>query len=170
MAKVPFPDAAVGFILENLKEFVQYNAELIGGVRENVKGLCDDLDTLKAFIREYTERNNNNNNNNEILETLANEIRNVVYQAEDAVETYIVSESKQKGRRPIGRAIHFADYVSDLRSAGRLIENVSRKVKDIYQIKAPLGLAALQIGESGRRITKKKVKMNGSSLFFLFFF
>ena len=148
------PDAALGFILQNLKESVQYNTELIGGVKDNVKELCEDLETLRAFIREYTDKYSDN----EILEKLASKIRGVVYRAEDAIETYISCASVQKLRRAISKATHFVDYISDLRAVGKEIEKVSKDVQEIYQNRAALGFAAMQIEEiSNRRQKKKKV-------------
>ncbi|XP_027152502.1 putative late blight resistance protein homolog R1A-10 [Coffea eugenioides] len=121
ISNVPFQYSVLGFILQNLKESVQCNTELIGGVSKSVKRLCGDLDTLRAFIKEYYERRSNS----QILEKLANEIRNVVYQAEDAIETYI-------------------------------IEDVCRKLKEIYHIKTPLVPDAMQVGQSSKRIPKKE--------------
>ncbi|XP_027162234.1 putative disease resistance RPP13-like protein 3 isoform X2 [Coffea eugenioides] len=146
------PDAALGFILQNLKESVQYNAELIGGVKDNVKELCEDLETLRAFIREYTDKYSDN----EILEKLASKIRGVVYRAEDAIETYISCASVQKLRRAISKAAHFVDYISDLRAVGKEIEKVSKDVQEIYQNRAALGFAAMQIEEISNRRQKKK--------------
>ncbi|XP_027107295.1 putative disease resistance RPP13-like protein 3 isoform X2 [Coffea arabica] len=146
------PDAALGFILQNLKESVQYNTELIGGVKDNVKELCEDLETLRAFIREYTDKYSDN----EILEKLASEIRGVVYRAEDAIETYISCASVQKLRRAISKATHFVDYISDLRAVGKEIEKVSKDVQEIYQNRAALGFAAMQIEEISNRRQKKK--------------
>ncbi|XP_027096319.1 putative late blight resistance protein homolog R1A-10 [Coffea arabica] len=153
ISNVPFQYSVLGFILQNLKESVQCNSELIGGVSKSVKGLCGDPDTLRAFIKEYYERRSNS----QILEKLANEIRNVVYQAEDAIETYIVLESKHKGRRTIGVAAdHIGGYVSDALNATKQIEDVCRKLKEIYQIKTPLDPDAMQVGQSSKRIPKKE--------------
>ncbi|KAL3501683.1 hypothetical protein ACH5RR_036132 [Cinchona calisaya] len=151
-ASIPGMDAAVGFILQNLKESIQYNTELIGKVKSNVKDLCDDLDTLRAFIKKYSE----DYSKNEILEKLANEIRTVVYRAEDAIERYISCSSVQKLRGGFGRAVHYVDYTAELRDVGKEIEKVSKDVREIYENKAPLGFAAMQVDEICTRVQKEK--------------
>lgn len=149
------PDSAVGFLLENLKQFVEYNSNLIGGVNKNVTKLYLDLDNLKAFIKKYAERQSNS----EILEKLANEIRVVVHEAEDAIEAYILCESSQKMRNAFARGVHIFDYVSDLRKAGKQIEEVSAKVTDFYQNKAHLGFDVFKIEETSGGFQKKHKKV-----------
>lgn len=146
------PDAAVGFMLENLKEFIQYNADLIGGLSRNAQQLYSDLDLMRAFIKKYTEINTDN----DILEKLANDVRNLVHQAEDAIEEYIICETLQKGRNMGAKTVHFLGYVSDLRDVGKQIEDVSAKVRQFYQERAPLGLEALKIEEGSKKGEKKK--------------
>lgn len=145
------PDSAVGFLLDNLKEFVKYNADLIGGVGDNVNKLIKDLDTLKAFIKQYTDKYGN-----DFLESLANDVRDVICAAEDAIETYIVYASRQKLRGTFDRTFHAVNHAFELRRVGKDIEKVSKRVQEFYQEKAKLGLEALKIDKIAGVAGKKK--------------
>lgn len=145
-------DATVGFLLENLKEILVYNADLIGGVQENVKDLCDDLDTLRGFIKEYTKEERKN----DILKAVVKEIRNVVNEAEDAIETVVVETAIQEQRSFIRKALHMFDHQLKIRRVAKEIQGVREKVKDIYKNKAKFGLEALQIDEESNRNPARK--------------
>ncbi|KAL3499637.1 hypothetical protein ACH5RR_038730 [Cinchona calisaya] len=49
------PDAAVSFLLDNLYQVLNYNYRLIADVRENIETLCQELETLKALMKDYTK-------------------------------------------------------------------------------------------------------------------
>ncbi|CAI9096251.1 OLC1v1032349C1 [Oldenlandia corymbosa var. corymbosa] len=145
-------DAAVGFILQNLKESIQYNSDLLSGVKDDAKELSGDLDTLKAFVKTYTQKYQDN----DILETLANKIRSAVYRAEDAIEKYIYCASQQKQRTGVNKAVQWLSYMSDLKTVAKEIRKVSKEVKAIYNTEAQIGLAAMQIEENANKDQKKK--------------
>ncbi|KAL3510826.1 hypothetical protein ACH5RR_030227, partial [Cinchona calisaya] len=62
----------------------------------------------------------------------------------------------QKLRTGLSKAAHLLDYMSDLRAVGKEIEKVSKDVKEIYENRAALGFAAMQIEEISSRGQKKK--------------
>ena len=111
-------EAAVSFVLENLKQILVYNSHLIADVRENVEKLCDQLKILNGFVKDYTEMNSNT----EALKALRRELKSVVSEAEDVVDKYIVHASTQKARGKV-------DYGCKLRDLGKEIEQVSSRVK-----------------------------------------
>lgn len=134
-------DATVGFLLQNLKEILIYNADLIGGVEDNVRDLCEDLETLKGFIKEYTRRQHKN----DILKGVLKQIRNVVNDAEDAIETFLVEASIRNNRSFLKKVFHVFDTPFKVRRAAKQIESVRERVKGIYSNKTKLGLEALQL-------------------------
>ena len=160
MANVP--DSAVEFLLGNLKELIQYQSDLISGVKDNVEVLGKDLELLKAFIKDCTQKQTNS----AVLENVVGEIKSVVYDAEDAIETYIVRVSLQKRRSSISRALHAVDDASELRRGRKQIEKVTKYVRDIYKNMVPLGIESMQIVEASSTGPKRE-KVNDSLLHFL---
>ncbi|KAI3730491.1 hypothetical protein L1987_61661 [Smallanthus sonchifolius] len=75
-------DAAVEFLLGNLKQLLVYNASLISNVKDQVDSLCNDLRLLAAFVKETTE----SRNKHAVVKELVRRIRIEVYKAEDIVD------------------------------------------------------------------------------------
>ncbi|KAL3510827.1 hypothetical protein ACH5RR_030228 [Cinchona calisaya] len=134
------PDAAVSFLLENIYQILNYNYRLIADVRGNIETLRLELETLNGLMKDFTKYNHDS----VFLEGLVREIRSVVNQAEDAVDTYIVQASVQRARPWISRAFHTFDYPAKLRDVGKQIEEVGKKIREINQDKARNGFEALQ--------------------------
>ncbi|GFP96613.1 putative late blight resistance protein homolog r1b-17 [Phtheirospermum japonicum] len=145
-------DAAVEFLLENLKQLLLYNGNLIAGVKDEVESLYNDLSLFRAFLKDSTE--NHRRQQNEVLKELVKQIRNVVYEAEDAVDTFVAHAAVHKARKPIEKALHIFDYPAKLRMA-KEIELIRGKVKDIYE-NNKFGFGVMQVGNGFDRGTKEK--------------
>lgn len=148
-------DASVEFLLENLKQLLLYNANLILDVKDQVEFLYNDLTLFKAFLKDSTEKRSKH----ETLKELVKQIRNVVYEAEDAIDTFVAHAAVHKARKQIGKAIHIFDYSAKLRSVANEIQLIRGKVKDIYENKK-FGFEALHVGDSSGRVTKEKKVIN----------
>nr|GEU84761.1 putative late blight resistance protein homolog R1B-14 [Tanacetum cinerariifolium] len=124
-------DAAVEFLLGNLKQLLVYNAHLISSVKDQVDSLCNDLRLLAAFVKETTE----SRSKHAVVKELVRRIRLEVYKAEDIVDMYVFYASVHKSRTNIEKAFHIADYPMKLRSVGKEIEDIRGRVKEIYDNK-----------------------------------
>ncbi|KAI3795551.1 hypothetical protein L1987_38206 [Smallanthus sonchifolius] len=124
-------DAAVEFLLVNLKQLLVYNAHLISSIKDEVESLCNDLSLLKAFVKETTE----NRSKHDIVKELVRQIRIEVYKAEDTVDMYVLHASKQKSRSYFDRAFHIPDYANNLRTVAKKIQVIKGRVKEIYDNK-----------------------------------
>ncbi|CDP16255.1 unnamed protein product [Coffea canephora] len=145
-------EAAVSFVLENLKQILVYNSHLIADVRENVEKLCDQLKILNGFVKDYTEMNCST----EALKALRRELKSVVSEAEDVVDKYIVHASMQKARGKVEKVFKIVDYGSKLRDLGKEIEQVSGRVKVILESQIVPRLEAAQIQDIANERAKKK--------------
>lgn len=144
------------FLLENLKQLLLYNANLIFDIKSQVEYLYNDLTLFKAFLKDSTEKRSKH----ETLKELVKQIRNVVYDAEDAIDTFVAHAAVHKARKHIGKAIHMFDYSAKLRVVAKQILVIREKVKDIYENKK-FGFEALGDG-SGRVAKEKKVNFDFS--------
>ncbi|CAA3008343.1 late blight resistance homolog R1A-10 [Olea europaea subsp. europaea] len=144
-------DAAVEFLLENLKQLLVYNIKLIGAVKSEVEELYSDLKVFKAFLKDSTGKRQNH----EVLKELVNQIRDVVYEAEDTVEAFVCQAAEHKARNYIEKAFHILDYPAELRKSVKTIENIRQRVRKIYENKL-FGFEALQNREGSTRGAKEK--------------
>ncbi|XP_051144790.1 putative late blight resistance protein homolog R1A-10 [Andrographis paniculata] len=144
-------DAAVEFLLENLKQLLLYNASLILDIKDQVEFLYNDLCLFKAFLKDSTEKRRSN----QILKELVKQIRDVVYEAEDAIDTFVATKAHHKARKVIEKMIHILDYNATLRQLAKKIEKIRAKVKDIYDNKK-FGFEALTDPDGAGKGTKEK--------------
>ncbi|XP_058182950.1 disease resistance protein RPP13-like [Rhododendron vialii] len=147
-------DAAVEFLLLNLKQLLVYNADLISGVKEQVESLYNELSMLKAFLKDSTEKRSEY----EIVKELVRQIRVVVYEAEDVIDTFVVHTSLQKARSGFSKVIHGIDYPGKLRIVAKEIRSIRKRVDDLYRKQSfGFGVIQQQAGEkSGRGSPDKK--------------
>ncbi|KAK9063793.1 hypothetical protein SSX86_017665 [Deinandra increscens subsp. villosa] len=124
-------DAAVEFLLGNLKQLLVYNAQLISTVKDQVDSLCNDLRLLAAFVKETTE----SRSKHAVVKELVRRIRIEVYKAEDIVDMYVLHASVHKSRTGFQKALHITDYSVKLRSVGKEIRDIRARVKEIYDNK-----------------------------------
>lgn len=125
-------DAAVEFLLGNLKQLLVYNAHLISNVKDQVESLCNDLRLLAAFVKETTE----SRSKHAVVKELVRRIRIEVYKAEDIVDMYVFHASVQKARTNFVKVlVHLPDYSMKLRGVGKEIQDIRGRVKEIYDNK-----------------------------------
>ncbi|KAJ0652910.1 putative virus X resistance protein-like, coiled-coil [Helianthus annuus] len=139
-------DAVVEFLLENLKQLLLYNSDLIFGVKGQVESLHDELSLMKAFLKDSKEKRSEY----ELVRELVRQIRDVAYEAEDTIDTFVVEAAMQKERSALSRIVHPFDYPKKLRSVAKDIESIKAKVKEIYE-KKMFGIEALYSSESVKK-------------------
>ncbi|PIN04261.1 hypothetical protein CDL12_23205 [Handroanthus impetiginosus] len=132
-------DAAVEFLLNNLKDLLLYHTHLIEDAKSQIEILENDLTMFKAFLEEYST---NKRNKNKALKQLMKEIRDIVYEAEDIIDTYITQTAEDKARSVFTRIFHGP---AKLLNVTKKIGDISAKVKHIYN-KSRIDFATLQIG------------------------
>ncbi|KAF7124179.1 hypothetical protein RHSIM_Rhsim12G0206700 [Rhododendron simsii] len=123
-------DAAIGFLLDNLKQLVQYNFNLIKNVRNEVDGLIRDLPFLKALIEESTETGSEDR----VVKSLVTRIRDLTFEAEDAIDCYTVVEATgQKGKKWFAKVFGGLDHVSKLRKVAKKVQGIREEVDKLNQ-------------------------------------
>lgn len=143
----------VEFLLDNLKQLLLYNSDLIYGVKGQVDSLYKELSLMKAFLKDSKEKRSEY----EYVRELVRQIRDVAYEAEDTIDTFVVNAAMQKERSTLSKIVHAFDYPAKLRSVAKDIESIKTKVKEIYD-KKMFGIEALYAGESSNRSSSQRRK------------
>lgn len=142
-------DAAVGFLLENVLQLLLYNSDLISGVKEQVESLYRELSLMNAFLKDSKEKRSQY----EVVREIVRQIRDVAYEAEDIIDTFVVTAALQKTRNKISRFVH----IFDSRSVAKDIESIQIRIKEIYDTKK-FGIEYLQgVESSTKRSPQKRV-------------
>lgn len=131
------PDAAVSFVLQTVTNVLTYNCHLIADVRENILSLQKELLTLRAAMKDFIMYNDDNN----YVEDTVNQIRTIIGQAEDAVDSYLLQVAMQSSRDRLSQVFHkYTDYPKVLRDVGKQIEIIGEQVKEINEKNLKNGL------------------------------
>ncbi|KAH6761554.1 hypothetical protein C2S52_018987 [Perilla frutescens var. hirtella] len=127
-------ETALTFLLEELKETLKWYKDLLSGSENEFQQLNDDLNLLKAFLRDA----GNKSNKDEVFKVMERQIREVVYDVEDTIDTCLTEAAAASGKNAIRRhfspnRVNLAKYVRSLRED---------KVKPVLD-KVRAGFAAL---------------------------
>ncbi|KAL1807654.1 hypothetical protein ACET3Z_024644 [Daucus carota] len=140
-------DAVVEFLLENLKQLLLYHVELISGVKEQVESLHRELSLMNAFLRDSKEKRNQY----EVVREIVRQIRDVAYETEDVIDTFVATAALQRSRNRLSRFVHAFDY----KSVARQIESIKVRIKEIYDAKK-FGIEILKGGGSSTKRSPHK--------------
>ncbi|KAL3507362.1 hypothetical protein ACH5RR_032744 [Cinchona calisaya] len=140
-------DTTVGFLLKNVLQLIKDNYELMSNNDIKVDELTKNIRMLQIFMNQYTEKHYGN----PILAELANDIRGLVYEVEDVVETYIVRELLYRSKNFAGKVAYGIGHLINLSNVGETIQKLGEKVKKVYEENKDIGIPVLAGEENERR-------------------
>ncbi|KAH6756833.1 hypothetical protein C2S53_000572 [Perilla frutescens var. hirtella] len=116
-------DAAVDFLLNNLKELAIHHGHLITNAKSEIESLQIDLRLFKAFLEQSVKKRRKDEPTYKVL---VQNIRDVVYEVEDVIDEYVTKATERKA----GSLIHriFKSPV-DLHDIGSKVEGIKERVK-----------------------------------------
>lgn len=119
-------DAAVTFLLDNVTQLLKHKISLIAGAEVELELLKKDLVSLKAFLHDAAGRENKP----EGFRDIESRIRDVVYEAEDTIDSCMTHAAAAKNKNFVRRALNstkrltLAEEVQTLRD-GKVVEMVA---------------------------------------------
>ena len=128
-------DSVVSFLLENLNQLLIQESELLGGVEDQVRILKNELSLINLFLLDSEGKRHD-----KLVKEVVNQIRDVAYEAEDVIDTFIMTETKHRKRSKLKKAIHYFDRTSALREVANKIERIKNDIKEIYENKNKYGI------------------------------
>ncbi|XP_060214880.1 putative late blight resistance protein homolog R1A-3 [Lycium barbarum] len=138
-------EVAVNYLVEKLLELGRENVELIAGVQDDVNDLVNDLQILKAFLKDASKINRDTAQG---WKQSLKQIRNVVYKAEDCVDKFLVEAKQHQDVHPAAKWID-VPYWYKVKNVAKEIQSIRVKVKDL-QVKYKHLLEATQLNSLSR--------------------
>ena len=129
------------FLLDNVIQLLKEETDLLSGVKDQVESLQRELRMINAFLQN-TERFETTNN---IVKEEVSQIRDVAYEAEDVIDTYIVKATINKRRPVLERLSHFCT----LHDVAQDIERINNKIREIKDGKSWYDTFPIEKVESG---------------------
>ncbi|GMY21884.1 putative late blight resistance protein homolog R1B-16 [Fagus crenata] len=138
-------DSVVTFLLNNVTRLLVEESKLLRGVKDQVELLQRELRTINAFLQN-TERSEPTNI---IVKEEVSQIRDVAYDAEDVIDTFIVKATIHTRRIVFGKVIHYWDQASTLHDIAQNIERINNFIKGINDRRSRYEPYPIEKAESG---------------------
>ena len=97
-------DSVVSFLLGNLTQLLIQESKLLRGVEDQVRSLKNELFLINLFLQ-----NTEGKRHNKLVKEVVSQIRDVAYEAEDVIDTYIVTVTEHRRRSKLRKLIHSCD-------------------------------------------------------------
>lgn len=119
-------DAAMEFLLNNLKELLIYHSHLITDTRSQIESLEKDLRLFNAFLKDSLQKRRKDERTKELVRS----IRDVVYEVEDVVDAFVTRALEKKSKAASFMSfLKFWEPSIDLHAIGKNVEAVKLKVE-----------------------------------------
>jgi hypothetical protein len=136
-------DSVVTVLLDYLSGLLKEEANFLDGVEDKVSSLHGELRLINIFLK-----NSEGKRNDEIVKEIVRQIREVAYEAEDVIDTFIFKVAEHRRRSRIGRIFRLPSHTKMLRTVGRKITNIQEKINKIYNNKERYGIERVEATEN----------------------
>lgn len=133
-------NAAVEFLLKNIKQLLLHHPQFIGDAKSQLEKLENDLNLFKSFLKD----SNKNWRKDDSLWELVRLIHDVVHEAEDVIDAVVTLAAESKSQNYFLRA---SLTPAKLSTIAKEIETVANKVRDIHGKQRMIDFAGLTVGD-----------------------
>ena len=114
--------SVVTFLLENVTQLLTNEAKLLGGVKDQVKSLQNELSMINDFLQNSEGKRDAHGKRT---------LKEAAYDAEDVIDTFIMKTTMHRKRSKVRKLICFCDQLSSLHDVGKKIDQVKNAIKEI---------------------------------------
>ncbi|KAL4615663.1 hypothetical protein ACB092_07G143000 [Castanea dentata] len=133
-------DSVVSFLLENLTQLLTQELDLQGGVKDQVRSLKNELSLINLFLQKTEGKRHD-----ELVKEVVSQIRDVAYEAEDAIDTYIITVAEHRRRSKLRKLIYSCDRAFTFHRVASKIESIKIINQEINDNRSKYGI---EIAES----------------------
>ncbi|KAM4098899.1 hypothetical protein ACJW30_07G114400 [Castanea mollissima] len=128
-------DSVVSFLLENLTQLLTQELDLQGGVKDQVRSLKNELSLINLFLQKTEGKRHD-----ELVKEVVSQIREVAYEAEDVIDTYIITVAEHRRRSKLRKLIHSCDRAITFHEVASKIERIKIINKEINDNRSKYGI------------------------------
>ncbi|XP_039146702.1 disease resistance protein RPH8A-like [Dioscorea cayenensis subsp. rotundata] len=143
-------DAAVGFVVEKLRDVIVQEAINLYGVRDEVEWLERELRRMQCFLKDADAKKNNGGIDGERVKNWVTEMRDLAFEAEDIIDTFMYYKLRRRESDGcIGFIERFTFIFDELVSRHKVhvqIERVKTKLLELSRSREVYGIS--NIGET----------------------
>ncbi|RWR84258.1 Disease resistance protein [Cinnamomum micranthum f. kanehirae] len=133
-------EAVVSFVVGKLGDLLIQEAQLLFGVREGIEGIKNELEWMQRFLKDADSKQTTD----EIVKKWVSDIRDVSYEIEDVIETFIYSQRKRHGL--VGLVKWGISKPKTRHEVAKQIEQIKQKISDISRRRSDYGIRDVNEG------------------------
>lgn len=145
---VEMAQPVVSVVVRKLGDFLVQQAEFLYGVRDQVEWIKGELRAMQCFLEDADHKRKGND---ERVKNWVRDVRDVAYEAEDILETFVLKIERRRRRRGVkGLVKRYVLIFGELIACyciGLDMSDVKKKILGISERRARYGIA--NIGENG---------------------
>ncbi|ERN08360.1 hypothetical protein AMTR_s00148p00037080 [Amborella trichopoda] len=103
-------DPVVSFLLQKLDKLLTEEVQLLGGVKDDIQWIKDELQIMKPFLNDADKIRERDS----VVDAWVAQVRDVVYDAEDVLDNFILRIANIKRRGFIGNLITPVSSIKEL--------------------------------------------------------
>ncbi|XVF83759.1 hypothetical protein PTKIN_Ptkin16aG0518200 [Pterospermum kingtungense] len=116
-------DGIVSSAIERISDLLIHEAVFLGGVRDEVERLRAELERMNSVLKDA----DNKQDQTQLGRTLVRQIRDLAYQAEDVIDSFILHQVAHQG------VINRFTKPSYLHKTGMKIRSIQTRLEDIFK-------------------------------------
>ncbi|MED6200011.1 hypothetical protein PIB30_081199 [Stylosanthes scabra] len=147
-------DNAISFVLNNLSQLLVRQASLLFEVDDKVRSLQSELSMINVLLKTSQGKTKK-----EIDKEVVRQIRDVAYEAEDIIDTFIVNVAMHKRRTMLERMLHYFEYAKLRHNVAEKIESIKATVNEIRDNKLKFADIFQQEAESSSSTIKEEERV-----------
>ena len=120
-------DTVVTFLLQNLTQLLIQESKLLSGVEDQVGLLQKELALINVFLQ-----NSEGKRHDKLVKEVVSQIRDVAYEAEDVIDTFIMTVTEHRRRSTLMKVVRSFDRSSALHEVTNKIDRIKISIKEIY--------------------------------------
>ncbi|XP_031100867.1 putative late blight resistance protein homolog R1A-3 [Ipomoea triloba] len=117
-------------LVDRLVQVFEENASLIIGIKDEIEELVSEVTALNAYLKQASK--SQSANDNVVLRHMLEIVRNVLFDAEDMIDIYVVERKKHKDKGVL-RCLETLDYYAKVKDYARGIHALTSRVRKIRQ-------------------------------------
>ena len=129
-------DHVVSSLVQYLSQQLEKEANFFGGVEDQVKSLNRELRLINIFLESSVGKRNEH----AIVKEVVGQIREVAYEAQEVIDTFILKVAEHKKRSLMGRMLSSPMHAKMLRDVGRKIARIKNEINEIYNNRERYGI------------------------------
>ncbi|KAF8105614.1 hypothetical protein N665_0157s0182 [Sinapis alba] len=143
-------EAVVSFGVEKLWELLSRESERLQGVHEHVDGLKRQMRKLQSLLKDADAKKHEN----EVVRNFLEDVKEIVYDAEDIIESFLLKESSGKEKGIKRRVKRLSCFLVNRRYISIGIEGITKRMSEVVEDMQNFGIK--EVMNDGRSLSLRE--------------